>query len=330
MMPSRMPGLRARAARRTARLQLGPLKDQLIAPKTQMRYSLALSRFFHFLRQHSMPMPRTAVRLDSALSKFIDNLWESGDPLGYAQDAISGVQHHVPRLRRQLQGSWRLIAAWRKAEIPARADPFLPSFAIAAAAYPEFSVSEALAILLSYHCMLRTGEMLDLQWKHIQAGTKVGLVSLQSTKSGNRYNFAESVPVSDPMLLSTIANFKARARPDSFLIARTEASFRALFRKAVNFARLPRGNWKPYSLRRGGATQHFREHGSMDATCIRGRWANVRTCRIYVNNANAAASEMSTSRQQEGWHSDLRKALVERLRQTGRVGKRRREVERPL
>eukprot|EP00971_Amphidinium_carterae_P095919 1898091-Amphidinium_carterae.1 len=41
----------------------------------------------------------------------------------------------------------------------------------------------------------------------------------------------------------------------------------------------------PYSLRRGGATAHFVRHRSYDRVCHIGRWAQVATCRIYVNQA---------------------------------------------
>ena len=63
-----------------------------------------------------------------------------------------------------------------------------------------------------------------------------------------------------------------------------------MFRKAFNFIRDELGLDKgisPYSLRRGGATSDFRSHGSLDKTADRGRWGNVRTCRIYVNTALA-------------------------------------------
>ena len=42
---------------------------------------------------------------------------------------------------------------------------------------------------------------------------------------------------------------------------------------------------QPYSLRRGGATQHFLAGNSLHRTCLRGRWNNTSTARIYVNEA---------------------------------------------
>ena len=65
-----------------------------------------------------------------------------------------------------------------------------------------------------------------------------------------------------------------------------------MFAQAVRAVPLPEGDWKPYSCRRGGATQHYRFFASLDATCVRGRWANSRTCRLYINDAIAALNEI--------------------------------------
>ena len=43
----------------------------------------------------------------------------------------------------------------------------------------------------------------------------------------------------------------------------------------------------PYCLRRGGATWHFTEYASMDATQAFGRWEHAATAKQYVNQAVA-------------------------------------------
>ena len=307
--------MNTRAARKAARLNLGPLQDLLIAPKTRIRYRDALKRFFLHHLAENKHMPVVASQLDLAFCRFINALWEEGDPLAYATDALSGIQHFVPALRRNLAGSWRLIKAWKKSEIPTRAPPLLPSFTVAVASYPNFVSGESLAILLAFHCLLRTGEMLNMRWKDIHCRSKLGILTLPSTKSGTRFNIIESVPITDPFLLSIAAKGIRTHRPDNCLVCCSAAQFRVLFKKAVAAAQLPGVGWTPYSLRRGGATQHFREFGSMDATCVRGRWADVRTCRIYVNDASAAASEMKLTAAQKKRHSELQSRLVKRLRQ---------------
>ena len=44
-------------------------------------------------------------------------------------------------------------------------------------------------------------------------------------------------------------------------------------------------NLRYYSLRRGGATKIFNETGSFDACAEAGRWASIRTARIYIDAA---------------------------------------------
>ena len=49
----------------------------------------------------------------------------------------------------------------------------------------------------------------------------------------------------------------------------------------------PKGKYKPYSMRRGGATLLFKLSQSYDHVTQRGRWAHARTACIYINEAQA-------------------------------------------
>ena len=53
--------------------------------------------------------------------------------------------------------------------------------------------------------------------------------------------------------------------------------------------------FKPYSLRRGGATAFFRATGSMEKTLDRGRWSSARVGRIYINDGIAKEVELRIS-----------------------------------
>ena len=73
----------------------------------------------------------------------------------------------------------------------------------------------------------------------------------------------------------------------------------AHFRKAFDAAKLTLGfcaDIKPYSLRRGGATEFFRSTGSMAKTMERGRWSEMKTARIYVNTAMAELHALKVDR----------------------------------
>ena len=68
------------------------------------------------------------------------------------------------------------------------------------------------------------------------------------------------------------------------LAAKRSFVFR-FFKRLCTDTRLLALSWRPYSLRRGGATAHFLEHGSLDKTAVRGRWPSTKTARIYINEA---------------------------------------------
>ena len=57
-------------------------------------------------------------------------------------------------------------------------------------------------------------------------------------------------------------------------------------------------NFRPYSLRRGGATNLFRSTGSVSKVIVRGRWASQRTARIYVLEGMGVLAEVNLSEPQ--------------------------------
>jgi hypothetical protein len=80
--------------------------------------------------------------------------------------------------------------------------------------------------------------------------------------------------------------------PGDSVLRRTPAQSRLGFNAAVKECHLDSGV-RPYSLRRGGSTYHFRLHGSIDKTMEIGRWQHLKTARVYVNTA---LSEVATLR----------------------------------
>ena len=69
------------------------------------------------------------------------------------------------------------------------------------------------------------------------------------------------------------------------------------FRQLVKEAGLQDMDLQVYSIRRGAATNLFRRCASFDTVSDRGRWKNIRTCRIYVDAAlqDAASLEEDAS-----------------------------------
>ena len=123
------------------------------------------------------------------------------------------------------------------------------------------------------------------------------VLTLPHSKSGTRYNMVESVVLTDPIIVRWLALTCSTLLPGDKVFSGGAREFRKLFDLAIATLCLPASLlFKPYSIRRGGATADFRSHGRMDRTCIRGRWNNVKTCRIYVNAAVVEVADIRMSK----------------------------------
>ena len=89
---------------------------------------------------------------------------------------------------------------------------------------------------------------------------------------------------------------------EAFLINMSPTLFRKWFARALEETSLAALPCKPYSLRRGGATQSFLETQSYSAVCQRGRWSSERTSRIYIQDSIALLTDIPknlTAKQRE-------------------------------
>ena len=98
--------LTLRGVRREQRAKKGPLRRLVLAPRTKVRYEKAAHRYFQYLRRLGEDFAKDEEALDSSVSDFIEELWASGDPRGYASDLLSSLQHHLPELRVWLFDGW--------------------------------------------------------------------------------------------------------------------------------------------------------------------------------------------------------------------------------
>ena len=70
--------------------------------------------------------------------------------------------------------------------------------------------------------------------------------------------------------------------------------FGKLYKDAVSCFRLSHPKPTPHGIRRGGASWHFKVHGSYDRIVEHGRWASVKSARTYINEAAAEESALSS------------------------------------
>ena len=156
----------------------------------------------------------------------------------------------------------------------------------------------ALCIALGFHAILRTEEIYLVAASDLEFNTDhfTAVLTLPHSKSGTRFGMVESVVLDDALLVRKLHHWWRSALPGDKLYPGGPRLFRSAFDQLVETLHLSTSLlYKPYSLRRGAATAHFLQSNNMAQTMVRGRWANERTCRIYINEALTHLSEIRRS-----------------------------------
>ena len=92
------------------------------------------------------------------------------------------------------------------------------------------------------------------------------------------------VVVEDPIAWAVLVLTQGRCYPSEFLAGSPDL-FRNWWRQSIAALGLEPAVWRPYGLRRGGASHHYRLGGDLQATVFKGRWSSMTTARIYIVEA---------------------------------------------
>ena len=277
------------------RQRLGTLRELTVQPSTRKRYSKATDAFLRFLSSEDQVLPRDKALMDPLLCDYLEHLWATGAGRALASDTLAGVQDMQPNLKNHLPGAWRLLKAWHNNEIPNRAPP-LPEHilqSMAGWAFFHGHISFGVSLVIGFYTMLRTGELLGLRASHMSSspGHRQVLISLGLTKGGKRHGAAESVILGLESAVTLVKQWKAKASLATPL-AVTPKQWRSLFSKCLEELKLTKFEFRPYSLRRGGATFWFGKHQSLDQILVQGRWHTQKSARIYINEGLATLASM--------------------------------------
>ena len=287
---------RTKEERAKVRKHLGKLKDLTVQPQTRRRYEAARQQFYEFLRANHLSIPNQVHDLDCLLGEYLEHLWSTGEGRGKAADTLAAIQDLQPHTKGGLLLAWRLLKTWHINEIPCRAPP-LPEICLQAMigwAIFKNEFSFGLSLMLGFYGLLRTGELLDVRASHvfIENAKKPAVVSLGLTKGGKRMGATESVSVSVELVLLWLKAWKQKVSSPTSL-CESPARWRAMFVQCLEAVGLASLQFRPYSLRRGGATHWFSKHGSLDRVIVQGRWQAHRTARIYINEGLSVIAEMA-------------------------------------
>ena len=151
----------------------------------------------------------------------------------------------------------------------------------------------ALTLLLGFYGLLRTGELLSIAGSHVTVTDPKGpaVILLGLTKSGKRQGAAESITLHVEEVCRRLFQW-CQQKPRKVLLAGPHHVWRKKFADTLKALSFDKWDFRPYSLRRGGATHAFAQHGSFDKLLIAGRWQSQKTSRIYVNQGLAVLAEL--------------------------------------
>ena len=173
-MPRTLPRVvlaaRTPAGRRQQRLGIR-LRDFTIQAKTKDRYTRAVAQLLPYLESQA-----DLSDLDGLVSDWVEAQWARGASVSDIADALSGLHFFWPEIRGLLRSAWRLLRSWRRIECPQRAPPLtiLLIRAMVAHAIWRDNLQFAAMLCLGFHCLLRTGEMVLVQYQDLEFSLECG------------------------------------------------------------------------------------------------------------------------------------------------------------
>ena len=297
-MPKRLLEGHSEGERAQQRKQLGTLRSLTVQPVTRARYLAARESFYEWLQQENLLLAHSAFHLDLQVSDYLEALWASGKGRTVGSTLLAALQDAQPHLRGHLKSSWRLMKTWVTHEVPNRAPPFSQDILHLLVGYSLFKQDSlfALSLLLGFHGLLRTGELLSLKARHVVITKPKGpaVISLGMTKSGKRQGAAESVTIHSEDVCQRLHQWVKMCKPNDSLTGPSH-QWRKKFNDFLHAVGLDGYQYRPYSLRRGGATHYFNLWGSFDKLLVLGRWNAAATARIYINSGLAVLTDLQVN-----------------------------------
>ena len=285
-MPKRHLEAATEGERAIQRRKLGSLKSLTVQPVTRARYQQSREMFYEWLRAENLLLPHSPFQLDMVVSDYLEFLWAQGKGRTTGSNLLASLQDAQPHLKGKLKSSWRLMKTWVTHKIPNRTPPLSLDVLHLLVGYALFKEQPlfALSLLLAFHGLLRTGELLSVQAKDVSISKAKGpaVISLGLTKAGKRQGAAESVTLHSEDVCRRLHQWVKQAPGNTFLCGQPH-QWRKQFSFILEALKLDQFQYRPYSLRRGGATHYFQTYGSFDKLLVLGRWQAASTARIYVN-----------------------------------------------
>lgn len=269
------------------------LKFKGITPKTAAIYRREVHRFLCYAESERGILPSSPQELDECMGEFINELYQEGESVSHAGWLLSGFKRFMPSLRRDLMTAQQFYNNWLRDHIPTRAVPMPWDVlkTMAAIAYEREHKDLAITLLLGYIFFLRTMEMVQLSTDDVHLDPRTGsiVITLANTKTSRKAH--QTLVLQDHTLCQIIGRLKTEL-PTGKIWSFQPRGLRLCFTTLLRHMGAAPCNFSVYSIRRGGATHSYVETKSLDFVAVQGRWKDLRTARIYLDDARAALLRM--------------------------------------
>ena len=140
---------------------------------------------------------------------------------------------------------------------------------------------------------LRSPVAADVRHVHAHWGGEAALapaallvvVSLGFSKGGKRQGAEDFVLTDDSVVYRYLAPTCRGLEPHQRILRGEACRFRNAFQKAVEAMGQSCHQFRPYSVRRGGASEALGRTGQLKIVMEMGRWNDIKTARVYLARA---------------------------------------------
>ena len=275
----------------------GHLKFKGINHKTARLYRKEVRKFFTHLDALEVAIPPETADLDSLVSEYVNHLYMEGESISHAGWLLSGLRRFVPSLKGHLPTSSQYYSNWVRDHLPSRAVPMPWSVlkALVATAWKLQHYDLGLCLLLGFVFYLRTMEMITLRLQDIviDSGRGQVILCLDNTKTSGP--FSQSLVIRNYRLSRIVAFGCRQLSSYDHLWRYSVPTFRKCFTSLLCHLDLQSFRFSLYSLRRGGATFSYASSHDLNRVVLQGRWKDVKTARLYLDDARANLVRLSFS-----------------------------------
>ena len=239
--------------------------------------------------------------INLVLTKYGRLLYAAGKPYTVYAETINMLTSKKPVLRRQLQEAWDLAFSWVQAEPSAHhvAMPWQALLSLLSVALMWGWTDVVGCIALGWGALLRAGEILGAKRRDLVLPRGVdetiayALLAIHEPKTSHTGPRHQAAKLDAPDLLQVVDLAFGDKLEGSRLWEMSGQTLRLRFKELLRELQLPLekfGDMKPLdlgSLRAGGATRHLQVTKDSEYCRRKGRWINMKTMEIYVQETTA-------------------------------------------